>query len=151
MIEKWAIQLAIMMQGWDSIRYFASLCPFEYGENVYLARVVLKMKGDTTEYSNECEVDAMDMPDKSAQYGNDETLTTLVYPNPAKDKINIETEMALPATLTIYSAMGQELFSSEISGSESVIHLSGIQPQPVFYVIRSANGELYRGTLTIIE
>lgn len=129
----------------------AQLCPFEYGENVYLARVMLKLTGDTTEYSNECEVDEMDMPDKSAQYGNDENLTTLVYPNPAKDMINIETEMALPATLTIYSAMGQELFSTEISDSESVIHLSGIQPQPVFYVIRNVNGELYRGTFTIIE
>lgn len=112
---------------------------------------MLKLIGDTTEYFNECETDAPDMPDKSAQYGNNENLTTLVYPNPAKDVINIETEMILPATFTIYSAIGQELFSVEISDIESVIHFSDIKPQPVFYVIRSVNGELYRGTLNIIE
>lgn len=151
MIEKWAIQLAIMMQGWDSIRYFASLCPFEYGENVYLARVVLKMTGDTTEYSNECEVDEMDMPDKSAQYGNDENLTTLVYPNPAKDMINIETEMVLPATLTIYSTVGEELFSVQIIEEQSTINFGNIHPQLVFYKIQNSNGETSRGTLTIIE
>jgi len=133
------------------MKNFAQQCPFEYGENVYLARVMLKLAGDTTEYSNECETDAPDMPEKSAQFGNNENLTTLVYPNPAKDVINIETEMALPATFTIYSAIGQKLFSAEISDIVSVIHFSNIKPQPVFYEVRSSNGELYRGILNIIE
>jgi len=147
--DDWAT--AITPAGWDSLRYFASLCPFEYGENVYLSRIVLKLIGDTTEYFNECEFDEAETPGKNAVFGNNDDAFTTVYPNPAKSEISIETEMVLPATLTIYSTLGEELFSVQITEEQSTINFGNIHPQLVLYKIQNSNGETSRGTLTIIE
>jgi hypothetical protein len=74
-----------------------------------------------------------------------------VYPNPAKSEITIETEMVLPATLTLYSTLGEELFSIQIVEEQSTINFGNIHPQLVLYKIQNSNGETSRGTLTIIE
>jgi len=129
----------------------AQLCPFEYGENVYLARIMLKLTGDTTEYSNECETDASDMPEKSMMFGSDNEFTTTVYPNPAQNEITVETNITLPATLTLYSATGQQLYSVQINDPVSIVTINFLKPQLMLYEIRNASGETNRGTLTKTE
>jgi hypothetical protein len=142
---------AISPTGWDTLRYFASLCPFEYGENVYLSRIILKAMGDTTAYFNDCEYENIEAPGKSSITYNSYEISTMVYPNPARNEITVETSMVLPAIFTLYSLMGVELYSVQINEEQSIINFGNIEPQLIMYKIQNSNGEISRGTLTIIE
>ena len=141
-------QSSISMSGWDSLKSMAQLCPFEYGEMVYLSRIMLKMLGDTSEYFNECEVDETSTPDKSMISTNNDMFVN-VFPNPASTEITIETDITLPATVTFYSALGQIILIQDIYDESSIIDISTISEQLVLYEIKGLNGEIARGLLQI--
>jgi hypothetical protein len=130
------------------MKNFAQQCPFEYGEMVYLSRVMLKMLGDTSEYFNECEVDETSTPDKSMISTNNDMFVN-VFPNPASTEITIETDITLPATVTFYSALGQIILIQDIYDESSIIDISTISEQLVLYEIKGLNGEIARGLLQI--
>jgi len=139
---------AISQSGLDSLKTIAELCPFEYGEMVYLSRIMLKMLGDTTEYSNECEFNEIEVPCKSMMSTNNEMFIN-VFPNPASSEITIETDIALPATITFYSALGQIILIQDIYDESSIVDVRTISAQLVLYEIKSINGEITRGLLQI--
>jgi len=139
---------AISQSGLDSLEAIAELCPFEYGEMVYLSRIMLKMFGDTTEYFNECEADEISVPGKSMMSTNNEMFVN-VFPNPASSEITIETDVALPATVTFYSALGQIILIQDLYNESSIIDIRTISEQLVLYEIKGLNGEIARGLLQI--
>jgi parallel beta-helix repeat protein len=139
---------AISQSGLDSLKTIAELCPFEYGEMVYLSRIMLKMLGDTTEYFNECEFDEIDAPGKSMMSTNNEMFVN-VFPNPATTEITIETDIALPATVTFYSALGQIILIQDIYDESSIVDVRTISEQLVLYELKGLNGEIARGLLQI--
>lgn len=133
------------------LQFIASQCPFEYGENVYLSRIILKAMGDTTEYFNDCEYENIEAPEKSSIVNSSDEIFTMVYPNPAKNELTIETDMVLPAIFTLFSLLGEELYSVQINDEYSIIYFGNLEPQLVMYKIQSSNGVISRGTLTIIK
>ncbi|MBN2727934.1 MAG: T9SS type A sorting domain-containing protein [Bacteroidales bacterium] len=139
---------AMSIAAWDSLRYFASLCPFEYGENVYISRIVLKLVGDTTDYFNECEYENVEAPGKSMTNAVN-TFTANIYPNPASTQLTVETDIALPASITLYSSLGQVLLVQELNEDINTVNISSISAQLVLYEIKGASGETVRGLLQI--
>lgn len=130
------------------MKNFAQQCPFEYGEMVYLSRIMLKMFGDTTEYFNECETDEISVPGKSMMSTNNEMFVN-VFPNPASNEITVETDVALPATVTFYSALGQIILIQDLYDESSIVDIRTISEQLVLYEIKGLNGEIARGLLQI--
>ena len=64
----------------------------------------------------------------SAPYGStyympmaeEQELSLTAYPNPATDKITLDTRSEKAASVTIYNAVGQEVFQKEINGKLSI-------------------------------
>lgn len=125
------------------MKNFAQQCPFEFGKAVYQARMLLSLI-DTTEYMNECEADEISVPGKSMMSTNNEMFVN-VFPNPASSEITIETDVALPATVTFYSALGQTILIQELYDESSIIDIRTISEQLVLYEIKGLNGEIARG------
>ncbi|MBN2730036.1 MAG: T9SS type A sorting domain-containing protein [Bacteroidales bacterium] len=121
---------------------------FLHGENVYISRIVLKLIGDTTEYFNECEFDKAETPGKSMISTNNDIFVN-VYPNPASTEITVETDIAFPATITFFSALGQILLIQELNDKSSTVNIMTISEQLVLYEINGLNGEIARGLLHI--
>ena len=129
-------------------QFIASLCPFEYGENVYLSRLLLHTIGDTTEYFNDCEYENVEALGKSMTSAVN-SFTADIYPNPASTQVTVETNISLPASITLYSSLGQILLVQELNNESNIVNISSISDQLVLYEIIGANGETVRGLLQI--
>lgn len=148
-IDDWT--MAISSNQWDKIKTIASLCPFIYGEDVYLSRIMLKIIGDTTYYFNECEEISEPFSNKSLQMQPENENVISVFPNPASDFVTVETEFSFPATIDFYSPVGQLLKSVEISNPSTVIDISGFEEGLILYKIRNEEEKIQIGYLNIIR
>jgi parallel beta-helix repeat protein len=147
--DDWAT--AISASQWDKLKEIAWLCPFIYGEDVYLSRVMLKLVGDTTLYFNDCEEISEPFSDKSLQMQSENENNINVYPNPASDIVTVETDYTLPATIDFYSQVGQLLKTVEIVNPSTEIDVSGIGVGLILYEIKNAEGKIQIGYLNIVR
>ena len=142
---------AISASQWNKIREIASLCPYIYGEDVYLSRVMLKMVGDFTFYFNECEEITAPFSDKSLQMLPQRENSFNIYPNPATDFVIIETDYTLPANVDFYSQVGQLLKTVEIVNRNTEIDVSDIGEGLILYEIKNGEGKIQIGFLNIVR
>jgi PKD repeat protein len=123
------------------LQEYAHLCPFVYGNYVFVCRVMLQMIGDTTEYWHDCEEDSDFRHDRALPI--DDTISQLkIYPNPASDYVTIETDMPLPATLYLYNSMGQKIDEIQIVDTITVLDVSKYKKQIIFYYINGKTGKI---------
>jgi hypothetical protein len=148
-IDDWS--MAISSTQWDKIKAIASLCPFIYGEDVYLSRIMLKIIGDTTYYFNECEEISEPFSNKSLQMQPENENVISVFPNPASDFVTVESEFSFPATIDFYSPVGQLLKSVEIINPSIEIDISGFEEGLILYEIRNEEEKIQIGYLNIIR
>ncbi len=77
--------------------------------------------------------------------------TLMIYPNPTTDQVTIElANQLLRGKLSIYSSIGQELHSEELSGlSQHVVLLDGLSPGLHIIQLKSIDGKSYYNKLMI--
>lgn len=132
----------------DSIARIAGLCPFVYGDGVYVARELMRMRGDTTNYMNECEEELWIYPNRMGEFVTEDTMEVKMYLIGA-NRLVIETDMMLPGRCRVFSLPGQLLYEEVLIDSRSLIDLEGIKPQPVMVEISNGGGVLSRKLMVI--
>ena len=64
----------------------------------------------------------------------------MIYPNPAQDKLNIESSSAI-SSVKIYNMVGAEVYSKEDCGTQTVISLDDM-PNGVYFIQLNSNGTI---------
>ncbi len=131
----------------------AQQCPFTDGSAVYQARALLTYF-DSTIYVSSCEqtiqVSARGTSIESTINKNDAVLLrTVVYPNPAKEELFIETEVQ-NTDIVVYSITGQELINTTLKDSKTKLDISSLPNGTYIYKIKGENGELIKTDKLII-
>lgn len=142
---------AVTVQNWAKLREIASCCPFTHGTDVYLARIMLKLYGDTTTFVNVCEEIAEPISNKSQIVQDENDIITRVFPNPANNVLNIEFGGSLPAKLTLHTSVGQIIRVFDIREPNIQIDISDIEPGIVFYEISDTERKYQFGTINIVR
>ena len=137
----------------NQLTTLAQQCPFTDGTAVYQARALLTYFDDT-EYANSCETNASasrssSSEDQSINLGY-QALQTLVYPNPVKDELFVETQFQ-NATIIIYSILGQEVLNAKLIESRTRLSLDNLNNGTYLYKIVNANGELIKTDKLILN
>lgn len=80
---------------------------------------------------------------------NDEAF--LIYPNPAKDWITIESKNLNNTIFTITTINGQLLMSEKLNSTKSSFNISSLSSGIYFYEIRNENETAFKGKLIIVN
>lgn len=135
----------------------AQQCPYEYGPAVYHARAYLKACGDTTEYVNSCEI-LLSATSNAKLVNINNAVSELpisVYPNPAKDKLNITSTLLVGTTgeVNIYDEVGNKVLTVNFTeGKNSMeVNLSNIAAGVYYYKILVEKQMVKSDKLVIIK
>jgi len=144
----------------EKLHEIALLCPFEFGDGVYIARGLLNI-ADTFQmiYTNICETNIGNQKSILNEDIDIDELVNMqlsVYPNPAKDLVNIEytnTEDNIGSILFIvYDLMGKKLLEKMIMSGESAIVSTESLVQGVYvYKFLHENKIVKKDKLVIIK
>ena len=142
----------------NELRLLARECPFTYGKPVYRARVLLAaVDSFNTEYINECEVWAF-ADNKSMHQADDpqsdQHQEFFVYPNPAREIINItwtNVGFAKSYNFNLTDILGHRVYSRTFSTNENSVSfdVSELSKGMYFYFIENENSVLSSGKLVI--
>jgi hypothetical protein len=138
----------------EILRGIANQCPYEYGDAVYLARLLLS-RIEPTVFHNECEDIIEQRKHDKVKVEVKTPLQVAVYPNPARDEFYVEFTGDLSGKSTIvelydlYGKMVKQVrTNNETKFTVSTFNLtSGIY----FYKISVDNMELKKDKLVIIK
>ena len=79
-----------------------------------------------------------------------EEIEIIVYPNPAKDNITIQTKQLKGGSLLIYDIMGKEVLSTRINNDETILNINNLKTG--VYILKVLNKEnLIVGNKKIIK
>jgi hypothetical protein len=124
---------------WNSLKVLAAKCPFTDGNSVYQARTLLFNTGDTTDYTNACEVftpptvaNSRIKASITASEGSS-PLETAVYPNPAKNELTVVTGVK-GSSITITNLLGQVVLSSDLENL-TTLDVSNLKNGTYLYTI----------------
>jgi hypothetical protein len=63
----------------------------------------------------------------STGFGNYNEISVRVYPNPAKDVLNVILNDFRSASVEIYSSLGQKVYTGEVTGNQAQITINSLQ------------------------
>ena len=134
----------------------AQQCPYTYGPAVYHARAYLRACGDMTTYQNTCEVLPTPANAKLVNPNNiQQDIPISIYPNPAKDKLNVLATLPLGASgeINIYDAIGNKVLTLSLTEGENnmEVNLSNIAAGVYFYKVKVENQTVKSDKLIIIK
>jgi hypothetical protein len=141
------------------LRNIAVLCPFTFGDGVYIARGLLNC-ADTVrfDYANVCETGVINHKSLEAQssISENENLKIMLYPNPTKDLITIEyknTEInGGDITFELFDMMGKKLLESIIKPNQnSTLSTDELTQGIYFYKFVYRNKLIENDKLVIIK
>ncbi|HBX51123.1 MAG TPA: hypothetical protein DEH02_08670 [Bacteroidales bacterium] len=147
----------------ETLESIAILCPYTDGNAVYSARAILSLISSDMLYKNECE---MSKPDNfaEAKIVNQTTSSPLaennlvketasVYPNPAKDVINISYSLINNGYFELYDLLGKKISTEvlNLSKSSMVVSLTKLQNGIYYYKITSGNEVITTSKLLIVK
>jgi hypothetical protein len=124
---------------WNSLKVLAAKCPFTDGNSVYQARTLLFNTGDTTDYTNACEVftppTAANSRIKASITASEGSspLETAVYPNPAKNELTVVTGVT-GSSITISNLLGQVVLKAELENL-TTLDVSNLKNGTYLYTI----------------
>ncbi|WKZ74791.1 MAG: PKD domain-containing protein [Vicingaceae bacterium] len=130
----------------SDLEYIASLCPFDDGQGVYLARFLLQ-KVSNTEYLNSCEDATGNNLRISGNERENETMYEFienkekisVYPNPANETFSVELDQEREIQIEVFDILGQKVtsqFSKSKLSTVTVVNLpTGL------YIVKIRTGE----------
>lgn len=135
----------------NSLRSIAALCPYTYGNAVYVARGIIAPY-DTTEYEDLCnENNLRTAPEQSQIVFEPDDFK--LYPNPTNGDITIEYHLAEneSGTFELYSADGALIKSVSIQSAVNVstISLTDLSAGMYYYTLR-INGEMKKSDKLVI-
>jgi hypothetical protein len=122
-----ADSLELSQNDLDTLRNIASLCPYQDGRAVYIARSILSVY-DTLQYENICEYDPQNPMRAGVQIPVEasESEPFALYPNPSDGNLTVEYAIDAGKTgvLEIYSATGSLVRSYNLSGDAEAQQIS---------------------------
>jgi len=138
------------------IRFIAPLCPFEAGPAVYTMRTMYNYLDDHTEfYDDDCDENVSFRKGASSIGSTPSPDQFFVYPNPAKDELNIEyfINEESNSLLEISDLTGRIVSSRMLPSSEHhvVLQTTNIKPGTYFYTIYNNNNRIMSEKLIIIK
>jgi len=71
---------------------------------------------------------------------NDKALLALLFPNPAKDMLNISFKTAVSGTYHVYDIQGKEVLSGELNGERHTVSTSALQNGQYVIVYQTSSG-----------
>ena len=117
------------------------------GDAIYTARVMLDINPD------EAGLDYAKPPVHFPLQAKE--ITATVFPNPAKDKLNIKFNDVIEADASIefYGMMGNLVYTSAINKgiSEMQININSIKSGLYFYTLKLNNNKITSGKITILN
>ena len=128
-------------------------CPYQYGNAVYQARLLLSFV-DTTVYYNECENDYVNINNnqktlkQNTENINDNKGFT-VFPNPANDVITVLNTSENSAIIEIYNYIGEKIISGELKNYSSIISIKDLNAGIYLYKI-IVNNEIVKADKLIV-
>jgi hypothetical protein len=132
------------------LREIASLCPYEYGRAVSLARSIL-FTIDTNVYFNDCEAESFVVEQRSLKTDNDTSSNIIIYPNPVKNQLFIDQETNVKLHVEIFNVLGVRVYSNDLFDMHNIVQLDNMNAG-IYYVKLSQNGEVVKEKkLTIIK
>ena len=134
-----------------TLQDIASQCPYQYGNAVYQARLLLSFV-DTTEYFNVCEFPDNGNNQKIIHHDNiEETSKILVYPNPANDELTVIKTSEGAGIIEIYNYLGEKIISSELKNYSSIISIKDLNAGVYLYKIIVNNSVVKADKLIVIK
>ncbi|MFZ4401953.1 MAG: T9SS type A sorting domain-containing protein [Bacteroidales bacterium] len=132
----------------STLRRIALLTPYAGGDAVYTARVMLNINPD--------EIAGLDYARPPVHFPvQTKEITASVFPNPAKDRINILFNDAITADaiIEIYGNMGNKILTEHIQqGSiNKTIDIGKVRAGLYFYTITLNGGKISSGKITIVN
>jgi hypothetical protein len=104
------------------LQQIASLCPYEYGNAVYMARAVLS-NIDTTIYINECEESEGNNGEKRMIFKDNanKDIIISIYPNPAQSELHIDFNRDVYAKIELMDYLGKVVLIRNIKDLNNII------------------------------
>jgi len=102
-------------------------------------------------YSNECESGESDFaPKKAITKGKNNNLGMFLFPNPAKEEVQLIVEPEfLNGTLSISNAFGDKVISLQLNSLSTKLNLQKLNPGIYFIQIKSLNGTIEEKKLIV--
>jgi len=145
-------QIKICNNDLITLRDIATQCPYQYGNAVFQARMLLSFI-DTTEYYNECEnYNIINNNQKTIHKDNiEEKSKVLVYPNPANDELTVLNTSEGVGIIEIYNLIGEKILSKELKNYSSIISIKDLKAGTYLYKIIVNNEFVKADKLIVIK
>jgi hypothetical protein len=136
----------------DTLGAVAHSCPLEWGTVVYRCRAT--MVPDTIPFSHECEFVPVSPAPRYAEKEKQEPLSreVLVYPNPAKDQVNILLPDGHPHRICLFDITGRLLMVEKSNGNKLVqVSLNGIKQGIYLIEVSDQTGNILLKEKVIVQ